>query len=166
MDRIAPVEENPAPALDSPTRRFLREILRRWSPLLLLLAVGAASLFLAAGPLRGECGFLALTGADCPGCGMTRAAIALARGEPAVAWHWHPAVFPLAVLGAAALALGLHEGITGRRSLRGAAERHGIRAAIAVAVLLGGVWAVRVLIVPEWSPDGLRPGSAAERLLR
>ena len=164
MDKIPSVDDGPAPAIAPAPPGSLRE--RRWSPLLLLLALGAASLFLAAGPMRGECGFRALTGADCPGCGMTRAALALAQGDAGGAWRWHPAVFPLALLGAAALALGLHEGLTGRRSLRVAAERHGIRAAIAIAVLLGGVWTVRVLIVPEWSPDGIRPGSAAERLLR
>ncbi|HEU4395588.1 MAG TPA: DUF2752 domain-containing protein, partial [Planctomycetota bacterium] len=135
------MDDGPAPAIAPAPPGTIRE--RRWSPLLLLIALVAASLFLAAGPIRGECGFRAITGADCPGCGMTRATLALARGDAAGAWRWHPAVFPLVALAAAALALGLHEGITGRRSLRGAAERYGIRAGIALAVLLGVVWAVR-----------------------
>ena len=36
------------------------------------------------------CGFRALTGIPCPGCGMTRAMAALARGEWTAALRYHP----------------------------------------------------------------------------
>ena len=39
-------------------------------------------------------------GIECPGCGLTRAFLALARGDVAVAWELHPwafLLFPLAV---------------------------------------------------------------------
>lgn len=36
------------------------------------------------------CPVAALTGTPCPGCGMTRAVVALARGDLSAAWRWHP----------------------------------------------------------------------------
>ena len=42
-----------------------------------------------------------VTGHDCPGCGMTRSCLSLARGDLAAAWQFNPFVFfliPLAVL--------------------------------------------------------------------
>lgn len=43
---------------------------------------------LAAGP--NVCPVALLTGTPCPGCGLTRAAVALARGDLAAAWTAHP----------------------------------------------------------------------------
>jgi hypothetical protein len=47
------------------------------------------------------CPFHATTGVPCPGCGMTRACAALARGDLATAWHHHPFSFALVALAAA-----------------------------------------------------------------
>lgn len=47
------------------------------------------------------CPFHAVTGVPCPGCGMTRACVAVARGDLAAAWGFHPfalLVVPLAVV--------------------------------------------------------------------
>ena len=77
--------------------------------LLLWLAAGAvaAALFFAAGwaglPSGAGytvCAFRRLTGIPCPGCGLTRAMGALARGELLLALHFHP--FAPLVLGEAA----------------------------------------------------------------
>ncbi len=60
------------------------------------------------------CTFKLGTGISCPGCGMTRALAALARGEPAVSVKYHafaPLVALAAVLAWAALGIGL---VTGR----------------------------------------------------
>ena len=46
------------------------------------------------------CPVLASTGVPCPGCGMTRACVALASGDARSAWSLHPFAFllvPLAV---------------------------------------------------------------------
>ena len=46
------------------------------------------------------CPFRFLTHLPCPGCGMGRACIALAQGNLAGAWHYHPFAFfliPLAL---------------------------------------------------------------------
>jgi len=51
----------------------------------------------AAGLIFWDCPFHHLTGLDCPGCGMTRAAYWLGRGEVGVAVSYHPFVLPLAL---------------------------------------------------------------------
>jgi hypothetical protein len=42
------------------------------------------------------CPIRATTGVPCPGCGLTRATMALLSGDLAEALHWHPLVFVLA----------------------------------------------------------------------
>jgi len=42
------------------------------------------------------CPLRVTTGVPCPGCGLTRAVMALATGDLAEALHWHPLVFLLA----------------------------------------------------------------------
>lgn len=39
------------------------------------------------------CPFRFLTGIPCPGCGMSRAALALVTGHVGAAWAYHPLVF-------------------------------------------------------------------------
>lgn len=53
------------------------------------------------------CPFLFLSGISCPGCGMTRAWLALLRLDLSSAFAWHP-LFWLAVPGAAVLLLRRH----------------------------------------------------------
>lgn len=77
------------------------------------------------------CPVHALTGHDCPGCGMTRALMALARGDVAASVRQHPFGAPV-LLWAVAAAL-----LPPMRLLRGDAVRMG-----AVAALLGW-WVVR-----------------------
>ena len=36
------------------------------------------------------CTFRRIFGMDCPGCGLTRAFVAMAHGRLAAAWHYHP----------------------------------------------------------------------------
>ena len=61
--------------------------------LLITLCIVAFYLFFGC-PIRLVCGVC------CPGCGMTRAVLALLRLDPAAAWHFHPLVFlmPVAVV--------------------------------------------------------------------
>mgnify|MGYP001824672890 CR=1 FL=1 len=49
------------------------------------------------------CRFKALTGLDCPTCGLTRSVVSLAHGDTRASMRWHPAG-PLFVLGALVLA--------------------------------------------------------------
>ena len=53
-------------------------------------------------PLVPGCPFHALTGVPCPGCGTTRAALALARGDVAAAFGWNPLAAAAFLLGGAA----------------------------------------------------------------
>ena len=41
-------------------------------------------------PLPGTCTFKKLTGADCPGCGLTRCFISMAHADVQRAWHFNP----------------------------------------------------------------------------
>lgn len=54
----------------------------------------AAVLVLGVGMVLGKgwwgCVFAEVTGLPCPGCGLSRALLALARGEWALAWRLHP----------------------------------------------------------------------------
>ena len=137
----------------------------RWNSLWILLAVRAGIALTAALPIHGECGFRFLSGAPCPGCGMTRSLLALLRGEAAESWRLHPLGIPLVLGSAAVLAMAAHEGITGRPTFRRRAERWGVQAAFAFLALCGAVWIARVVVHPAWSPDPVRPGSLAARLL-
>jgi hypothetical protein len=82
---------------------------RRLVWLWLAAGVAAASAFFLVGwvgPPWGRgftfCGFRRITGIPCPGCGMTRAMAALARGELVAALHLHPFA-PLVLAQAVAL---------------------------------------------------------------
>jgi hypothetical protein len=74
-----------------------------------VLAMGAGSVVALAPVLPAlarfvpACPFHALTGVPCPGCGVTRAALAFFRGDLAAAFGWNP-------LAAAALVAGLAAG--------------------------------------------------------
>ncbi|HEV8237897.1 MAG TPA: DUF2752 domain-containing protein [Thermoanaerobaculia bacterium] len=93
--------------------------------LLLWLGLGAAgaALFFAAGwiglpsgPVYTVCAFRRLTGIPCPGCGLTRAMAALARGELLLALHFHPFA-PLVLAEAAALWAAIGNAIVRQRPL-------------------------------------------------
>jgi hypothetical protein len=114
---------------------------------------------------RAGCGFKAMTGAPCPGCGMTRACLALARGDLVESVRLHPLAPALVLGGATLLALSVAEGATGRPWLSRPWRRHGARWATAGLVLLAVVWAVRVWVVPGSAPDPIPPDSPAGRLL-
>lgn len=64
-----------------------------------LLAVAAVLVIDAGGSddSAGVCVFRRCTGGYCPGCGMTRSARHLTRGELGAAWHDHPILVLLAI---------------------------------------------------------------------
>jgi hypothetical protein len=86
------------------------------------------------------CPFAIITGVACPGCGMTRAAASMVRGEFGAAGAYHPMVFVLAVAG-----LGAWTWYLLRRSGRAGPlpPRTVNTALIAIGIMLLGVWAVR-----------------------
>lgn len=84
------------------TRRFLNpeyKYLHIMELFLILSAMTVAFVFSDAATIPVvslmPCNFFALTGLECPSCGMTRACCAFAHGRFADAWHYHPAVFLL-----------------------------------------------------------------------
>lgn len=65
-----------------------------WFCIITLAVLGYGCIYAMSGK---TCPFLWLTGISCPGCGMTRAVIALAHMDVAGALHYHPLVFCLPV---------------------------------------------------------------------
>lgn len=66
---------------------------------LLLIGLGMMGLYTAVSGMTPQevslipCIFHSLTDLTCPGCGMTRACLALAQGKFGVAWSYHPFSF-------------------------------------------------------------------------
>jgi hypothetical protein len=113
----------------------------------LLILVAALAMLAAAWALPvaaveggpGVCRFQALTGVECPTCGLTRSVVALAHGDPGASLRWHPAG-PLFLAGALVLAalipllwLRRRRPLWGRRGFARALEL------LVVASLLGGI---------------------------
>ena len=118
--------------------------------LALLLALGALSAVAIApflpwlAPLAPPCPFHAITGVPCPGCGSTRAALALARGDVFAAFGWNPlAAFAMVAGGAACLLapLWVHSG----RPLPMLAPVLPARARTALVAVLASNWAWLVM---------------------
>ena len=66
---------------------------------LFLIGLGAVGLYTAVSEISTEdvslipCIFHSLTELACPGCGMTRACVALVQGKLGIAWYYHPFSF-------------------------------------------------------------------------
>ena len=87
-------------------------------------------------------------GVPCPGCGLTRATLALLSGDVHAAMRLHPLVFVLAPLFGGALGAGLIDYVRGPRVRVPSprtwwTERTGLVLASALLVLVVGVWALR-----------------------
>ena len=90
------------------------------------------------------CPFAALWSVPCPGCGLTRAALLLLRGDWLGAWRMHPLSPLLVPLFGLLLAAELVGAVRGRAPWdRAAWRRHADRAAPLLLALLLGVWLAR-----------------------
>lgn len=86
-------------------RRSLREVLRAALQLIrediraygLAVAIIVGYLFFCLKFFYSSCPIVTLTGFPCPGCGLTRAGIALLHFRFAEAVHMHPMIYPIAV---------------------------------------------------------------------
>ena len=127
-----------------------------WARLAALLALVAATWLLArsdALPHVTLCLFQRVTGKPCPGCGMTRSMLALARGDFVESLRMHPlgvafAAGLLAAIGGTLVGI-VRGGDPPRRFL----ERHGVRLVVALLVLFLAQWIVRAFVVPSWAPE-------------
>ncbi|MCB0970543.1 MAG: DUF2752 domain-containing protein [Acidimicrobiales bacterium] len=110
-----------------------------------LAVAGAGLVALRATPLPGlPCPMLAITGIPCPGCGMTRAASAVAAGDLGHAVATDPAAVALvAAMGVLAIAYAvLRFGTRARNAPRWA---HGWALPAAMGLLLATHWAITAL---------------------
>lgn len=87
------------------------------------------------------CPFRRCTGGYCPGCGMTRSAGRLVRGDLVGSWHRHPFV-----LLAALQVVVLGTLWTSSSRLREWLTRRWTMLALANAGLLGAIWIVRLVL--------------------
>jgi hypothetical protein len=94
------------------------------------------------------CPTATLFGIPCPGCGLTRATLALFRGDVATALHFHPLVFVLTPLVVGLTLNSAYEYVRGPRQL---AQRELVTSRatswLAAVLLVGmlGVWGARFL---------------------
>ena len=84
---------------DKPKKRLTAAVIA-------VIAAMAAVIFYAAGDPEStrwmpRCMLRTLTGYDCPGCGMQRAAHAMLHGDINAAWHYNPFLFFLMPVGIA-----------------------------------------------------------------
>lgn len=99
-DRTA-VEESPAAALVAARTRPDSD---SWLARLFLIILAAAGLVTWMAGVSPEtvalcpCPFHFITHVQCPGCGMTRACLALAHGDVRAAWQHHPFALALVLL--------------------------------------------------------------------
>jgi hypothetical protein len=126
----------------SPAVRLVRLVASPWR--IALLAVAAVLAVDAGGTDDGAgvCVFRRCTGGYCPGCGMTRSARHLTRGEVGAAWHDHPIIVLLAVQGVVGAAL-----FATVRTLRPRLRSLRTLAIVAAVngVLLLAIWVVRLV---------------------
>lgn len=87
------------------------------------------------------CPFHLITGLWCPGCGLTRAAGALARGQVGDAITWHPMILPLALQAVVVWAL---FSFIPKRAERVFSQPVRTAMLIINSVALLGVWIVRM----------------------
>lgn len=119
---------------------------------LLSLVALAVTLFVRL-PGVPTCAFKLWTGYPCPGCGMTRSVLRLARGDVLESIRFHPLGLVVAALAAAVLVGGVAGALTGRDPVWRFLDRRGTWLGLGVVAALIGVWVVRTVVVPEWSPD-------------
>jgi len=107
------------------------------------------------------CGFHALSGHPCAGCGLTRAFAHISRGGFGDAWALNPLAFPTYLAALAALASPLWaRRATGRRPRRWRPRTVVVAiAALAAPALLFGVW--RASAVERWSARSAASTAAA-----
>ena len=110
------------------------------------LAVGGTALVALGPPMCPTALFL---GIPCPGCGLTRATLALLRGDFGAALHFHPLVFVLTPLFVAALGTALLDYVRGgtptapARFTEWFSKRARYGAALGLLVAAVGVWGAR-----------------------
>jgi hypothetical protein len=113
--------------------------------LLAVIGAGLVSLLSGASPESlafWPCPFHLVTHMECPGCGMTRACIALARGDIGNALHYNPLSLGL-VLFAAGFALAPRRM---RRCWQALSRNTRLTCTWAMLVLVLGFWAYRIML--------------------
>jgi hypothetical protein len=107
-----------------------------------IIATGSAFAFFGP-PL---CPTALFFGIPCPGCGLTRATLALLRGDVASALHFHPLVFVLAPLFASAIGVSLLDYVRGG----GASAPDHVPRRLSVRARYRAAWGLLALALAVW----------------
>jgi hypothetical protein len=129
---------------------LLASLLRDRRVALVVTAVAAAQVLAVATGVGGwPCPLKSAVGIPCPGCGLTRASVALLRGEFAAAFGAH-AFAPLLLVGLAAFAVAALLPAARREAFAGFVGRfeRRTRASYVVVAALLLYWSVRLLFLP------------------
>lgn len=110
-------------------------------PLRALGSLGALVVLLVWGPPL--CPLQNMWGIPCPGCGLTRATVALAQGDVARALHLHPLVWLMLPIVVAYVGEDVWRYLTGKRLVLLSRVPNPVWYAVAAALL--GVWIARFL---------------------
>jgi hypothetical protein len=129
---------------------LLASLLRDRRVSLVMTGVAAAQVAAVSAGVGGwPCPVKSALGIPCPGCGLTRAAVSLLRGEFEAAFGLH-AFAPVLLVGLAALAVAGLLPAARREALAGAVARfeRRTRAAYVLGAALLLYWSVRLLFLP------------------
>jgi hypothetical protein len=129
---------------------LLASLLRDRRVALVMTAVAAAQIAAVATGIGGwPCPLKSATGLPCPGCGLTRASVALLRGDFATSFSLH-AFAPILLCGVAAVAVAALLPAARREAFAGLVARfeRRTRASYLVVAALLLYWSVRVLFLP------------------
>lgn len=91
---------HPEAASQADQRKEAASFWRRWAPdpISLLSGIGLLAVFVLSRStwhIHTTCLWRSTFGTPCPGCGLTRALVAIARGRFALAWEMHPWAYVL-----------------------------------------------------------------------
>lgn len=104
-----------------------------------------------------NCLFASIFGIPCPGCGGTRAVVALCRGDISQSFHYHPLLIPSVLLFITYTAISF---------TREQKPRFLERTLIVYAIILLGVYAVRmVLMFPDEPPMVINERAVLMRII-
>lgn len=128
-----------------------------------LLAVGALAFFWWSG--SSLCMVKNTTGIPCPGCGLTRATMAMLSGDWAAVWTYHPLAPVISPAVAGFIGLATLRALKGHPNPLAIARVFPAPAWMVVGLILVGLWVARLVGYLGGHPDTIDPWNSQPGLL-